>query len=243
MSFSAAQPAGTAVKFQVAASNASYGPFNYVGPDGTAATFFTTSGASLSQFDGFRYLRYKAFLSTTDPTVTPSLSSVVVCFQDAAGLAPTALAVAPATGTFGGVDDALGDAHGRWERRGRSERHVHPQRDERRRRAPRTRAVWRRSPSASLAGIGAGSYPTGVGASFAGDATHAASTGSSSLTVGKAGQAISVTTHAPASAAFASIFMVAATGGGSGNAVTFSSAGACSNVGATFTMTASAPAP
>ena len=32
-------------------------------------------------------------------------------------------------------------------------------------------------------------------------------------------------------------FTVAATGGGSGNAVTFSSSGACSNTGATFTMT------
>ena len=30
---------------------------------------------------------------------------------------------------------------------------------------------------------------------------------------------------------------MAATGGGSGNAVTFSSAGSCSNTGATFTMT------
>ena len=46
-----------------------------------------------------------------------------------------------------------------------------------------------------------------------------------------------MTTHAPASAAFGSSFSVAATGGGSGNPVTFSSAGACTNVGALFTMT------
>ena len=57
-------------------SNSATGPFNFVGPDGTAATFFTTSGASLSQFNGFRYLKYKAFLSTTNGAVTPSLSSV-----------------------------------------------------------------------------------------------------------------------------------------------------------------------
>ena len=37
--------------------------------------------------------------------------------------------------------------------------------------------------SVSLAGIGAASYPTGVGASFAGDASYAASSGTSSLTV------------------------------------------------------------
>ena len=80
--FSAATPANTAVKFQVAASNSPAGPFNYVGPDGTAGTFFTTSGASLTQFNGRRYLRYKAYLSTTDTSVTPSVSSVTVCFQN-----------------------------------------------------------------------------------------------------------------------------------------------------------------
>ena len=52
-------------------------------------------------------------------------------------------------------------------------------------------------------------------------------------------QAITVTTHAPASAVYGSSFTVAATGGGSGNPVTFSSSGACSNNGKTFTMTSS----
>ena len=69
------------MKFQIAASNSQYGPFNFVGPDGTADTFFTTSGASLSQFDGMRYLKYKAFLSTNNVAVTPSLSSVQRVFQ------------------------------------------------------------------------------------------------------------------------------------------------------------------
>ena len=82
LSFSATTPAGTGVKFQVAASNSSYGPFSFVGPDGTGSTYFTASGASLSQFNGFRYLRYKAVLSTTNGSVTPSLSSVSVCFVD-----------------------------------------------------------------------------------------------------------------------------------------------------------------
>src|SRR4029079_10485513 len=82
LSFSATTPAGTGVKFQVAASNSSYGPFNFVGPDGTGSTYFTTSGASLSQFNGSRSLRYKAVLSTTNGSVTPSLSSVSVCFVD-----------------------------------------------------------------------------------------------------------------------------------------------------------------
>ena len=57
------------------------------------------------------------------------------------------------------------------------------------------------------------------------------------MSIGKIDQAINVTTHAPASAVYNTQFTVAATGGGSGNPVTFSSSGACTNNGATFTMT------
>ena len=49
-------------------------------------------------------------------------------------------------------------------------------------------------------------------------------------------QTITVTTHAPSSAAFNSSITVAATAS-SGLAVTYTSAGSCSNIGATFTMT------
>jgi sugar lactone lactonase YvrE/phosphotransferase system HPr-like phosphotransfer protein len=52
-------------------------------------------------------------------------------------------------------------------------------------------------------------------------------------------QTITFTTNPPASAAYNSSFTVAATGGGSGNAVTFTSSGACSNSGATYKMTGS----
>jgi|GEM_PF-416546 len=81
ISWTATVPANTSLKFQVAASNSSNGPFTFVGPDGTAATFFTTSGASLSQFYGFRYLKYKAYLATTDTTQTPVLNDVAVCYS------------------------------------------------------------------------------------------------------------------------------------------------------------------
>jgi hypothetical protein len=71
----------TNVKFQAAGSSNAAGPFTTVGPDGTAATFFTTSGASLAQFNGNRYLQYKAFLATTDPFASPFLNDVTVCEQ------------------------------------------------------------------------------------------------------------------------------------------------------------------
>ncbi len=82
LSWTATTPASTALKFQAAGSNSAAGPFNFVGPDGTAATFFNTTGASLAQFYGFRYLQYKAYLSTTDSTKTPVLSDVTACFTN-----------------------------------------------------------------------------------------------------------------------------------------------------------------
>ncbi len=82
LSWNASVPANTNVQFQVAASNSQFGPFNFVGPDNTAATFFTTSGAALDQFNGNRYLQYRAYLSTTDSTKTPTLNDVTVCFTD-----------------------------------------------------------------------------------------------------------------------------------------------------------------
>jgi hypothetical protein len=91
LSWTATVPANTTVKFQAAGSSSAAGPFTFVGPDGTAATFFTTSGASLSQFNGKRYLQYKAFLSTTDTNVTPTLSDVTLCYQivDCSSVVPT----------------------------------------------------------------------------------------------------------------------------------------------------------
>jgi hypothetical protein len=234
LSWTASTPAGTSVKFQIAASNSQYGPFNFVGPNGTANTFFTTSGASLSQFNGMRYVEYKAFLSTNSSSVTPSLSSVSVCFNDTSSATATTLVVDTATGTFGGntslsatlmnngtpvanepvafklngtsVGSTLTNSNG-------------------------VAAL----PSVSLNGIAAGSYPAGVGASFAGDTGFDPSTGSGTLTVSKAAQAITVSTHAPASAVFGSQFTVAANA--PGGAIVYSSSGACSSSVATFTMT------
>jgi len=74
-------PANTALKFQVAASNSSSGPFNFAGTDGTGSTYFTASNADLSQFNGLRYLKYRAFLSTGNTTLTPVLGDATVCYN------------------------------------------------------------------------------------------------------------------------------------------------------------------
>ncbi len=74
-------PTGTAVKFQVAASNSSTGTFTFVGPDGTAGSYFTTTNAPLSQFNGNRYLKYRAYLSTSSSTATPILNDATACYS------------------------------------------------------------------------------------------------------------------------------------------------------------------
>jgi kumamolisin len=89
LSWAATTPPGTTVKFQAATSGSAAGPFSFIGPDGTGASFFTASPASLSGalFSG-RYLKYRAFLGTTFSTSTPILSDVTACYDNTcAGLA------------------------------------------------------------------------------------------------------------------------------------------------------------
>ncbi|MFM9903959.1 MAG: carboxypeptidase regulatory-like domain-containing protein [Pyrinomonadaceae bacterium] len=81
LSWTANVPANTTLQFQVAGSNSPTGPFTFVGPDMTAATFYTTSGGSLVQFNGKRYLKYKAYFTSTDPNVTPRVNDVTACFN------------------------------------------------------------------------------------------------------------------------------------------------------------------
>jgi hypothetical protein len=106
-SWTASTPANTTLKFQAAASNSVYGPFTFVGPDGTAATFFTVSSASLSQFNGFRYLKYKAYLSTTNSSVTPTLNDVTICFSDVLNALRIDSIAPPAGRTSGGQQIVL----------------------------------------------------------------------------------------------------------------------------------------
>jgi hypothetical protein len=96
--WNSAAPAGTNIQLQAAASDSAAGPFNFVGPDGTSGTFFG-NGDSISQFNGFRYLKYEAFLSTSDPTLTPTLQDVTLCFNDQAPATPTPTATSTPTNT------------------------------------------------------------------------------------------------------------------------------------------------
>jgi hypothetical protein len=69
-----ALPAGTGLTFQAAASNDPAGVFNF--------TTTVANGGSLSAFNGFRYLKYKANFTTSNTANTPTLNDVTVCFQN-----------------------------------------------------------------------------------------------------------------------------------------------------------------
>jgi hypothetical protein len=81
LAWTATVPANTTLKFQIAASNDPTGPFNFIGPNGTAATFFTTSPSTINNLVAGRYLKYKAYFTTTDGNVTPTVNDVTTCFS------------------------------------------------------------------------------------------------------------------------------------------------------------------
>lgn len=81
LSWVASTPSGVGanpVRFQLAANNDN-STWNYIGPDGTSGTYFTTSGTTsfpVALQQNLRYWRYKIFLSTATTSVTPSVDSV-----------------------------------------------------------------------------------------------------------------------------------------------------------------------
>jgi hypothetical protein len=64
------------VKFQIATNNDN-STWNFIGPDGTSGSFYTTPSTTIgSSNNSNRYVRYKAFLSTTDTSKNPTVTSV-----------------------------------------------------------------------------------------------------------------------------------------------------------------------
>jgi hypothetical protein len=230
LSWTADTPAATAIQFQVAASNNADGPFNFVGPDGTAGTFFT-NGGSLAQFTGQRYLKYQASLSTTSSAVTPTLHDVSACFSD---LGPTTLAVAAASGPVGGTADLSATLTSG--ATGVSGKSMSFKLNGNSVGSAMTDASGNATVAAvSLAGISAGSYPGAVTAAFVGDSVYGASSGSGTLTVQKVAQTI--TFGALANKILGDPdFTVSATAS-SGLTVTFAASGNCTVSGSTVHIT------
>ena len=76
-------PADTNLQLQVAVSNNPAGPWNYVGPDGTSASYYTLTSTKAIHLDYIlgRYFRYRAYLTTTNPSRTPSLDAVYINYS------------------------------------------------------------------------------------------------------------------------------------------------------------------
>jgi outer membrane protein assembly factor BamB len=86
ISWTATTPPGTSVKFQIATNNDSSTWF-FKGPDGTPATYYTSSGAAIwSGHDSDRYIKYQALLGTVDTSVTPVLQDVSITYSQQIGL-------------------------------------------------------------------------------------------------------------------------------------------------------------
>ncbi|MEO8065840.1 MAG: ice-binding family protein [Candidatus Doudnabacteria bacterium] len=72
------QNPATTLRFQIATNNDNL-TWNYKGPDGTAATYYTVSGTNIAAIhDNDRYVRYKVFEDTSDDKYTPVLTSLAV---------------------------------------------------------------------------------------------------------------------------------------------------------------------
>ncbi len=78
-----AQPAGTNLQFQIAATNNPGAGFSFIGPDGTSGSYYTATTTLSGQFNNNQYLRYKVFMNTTDETVTPKLQDLTVTYDSA----------------------------------------------------------------------------------------------------------------------------------------------------------------
>ena len=68
-------PSGTSLRFQVAVSSTASGPWVFVGPDGTAGSYFTSSGTAFTTPSTGRYVCYQATLaSKAGRLASPTLS-------------------------------------------------------------------------------------------------------------------------------------------------------------------------
>ncbi len=80
------QPPDSAVKFQIASSNSSSGPWNYLGSDGSTATYYSPAGPNIQKIvrpadhGSKRYFRYRIFFDVIGGAV-PRVDDVIMSFS------------------------------------------------------------------------------------------------------------------------------------------------------------------
>jgi hypothetical protein len=113
VSWNAALPSGTVIKFQIAANNDD-ATWVFRGPDGAEDTYYTSSGTAVwPGHDGSRYFKYKAFFSTADNGLSPDLNAVTVTYSRQIQLpAVTAAGASPVGKTMAILHGAVADDGG-----------------------------------------------------------------------------------------------------------------------------------
>jgi len=84
ISWTADVPLGTGLKLQLRSAMTRTGltAAGYLGPDGTAGSYYTTSGAAIwSGHRGQRWVQYRAYLNTEDPAKTPVFRNVSIWYN------------------------------------------------------------------------------------------------------------------------------------------------------------------
>ena len=75
------QTGAASLKFQLASNNDN-ATWNFIGPDGTSGTYYSSPDGTIhSGHSGHRYLRYRAYLATQDENYTPQLDDVSFIFS------------------------------------------------------------------------------------------------------------------------------------------------------------------
>jgi hypothetical protein len=87
------------LKFRVATSNSTSTPsWNYLGPDGTVNTYYTSATTTMSSIhNGDRYVRYRAYFNTASTSFTPTFSDISLTYTNSC--------TPPGQVYFGGVTD------------------------------------------------------------------------------------------------------------------------------------------
>lgn len=84
LAWSGSQPANTTIKFQLATSNNSNGPWNYVGPDGSGSSYYMTAAKEFINYNYHldqRYFRYKLFLNSQSDFQAPALEEFILSYS------------------------------------------------------------------------------------------------------------------------------------------------------------------
>ena len=84
LSFTGSQPIDTDIRFQIATSNNSTGPWSFVGPNGTSGTYYSVAAQEFINYSAHldqRYMRYKLFLNTNSSWEVPILEEVTISYS------------------------------------------------------------------------------------------------------------------------------------------------------------------